>query len=210
MNICTCCGGRLGEARATWTTCEACQTRITGWLAELGELWPQLTDCLEPQRGHSGPRVSGTKDWRLPVAEEILDLIGPFGVPTQLYMLYADLALARGLAPRPAASGADSRMSQALRGIRRHLSWAVQAVDLRPLHTELGRLCDQLERTTGGADRHPTIPCPAELPDDAGRCTGRMRYDSRQRTAFCRACGTRLDPHEWLGYWMKLGQPAAT
>lgn len=206
MNTCTICGYSLHGARALWTTCQTCQDRIARQLADIEQMWPLLSEALEPTRGHSGPRVSGTPAWSLPIAGKILDLIGPMGVPTRLYHRYADLALARRIRPATMPPGADARVRLALYGIRKHLPWAVQGADLRQLHTELDRMAGDLQATTGGADT-PTVPCPAELPD-GGRCTGRMRYDRDRRTAFCRACRTELKPGEWLEVWVKLGQPA--
>lgn len=203
MSTCTTCGHGLHDARATWTTCQACQTRILRQLGEVEELWKVLPDYLEPTRGHSGPRVSGNSRTSapMPAAEAVLELIGPAGIPTRLYWRYAELAAARGLAPRPSGGGSDARLALALRGIRRHLPWAVQGANLTELSRELGKMLGELHAVTGGTDT-PTVPCPAELPD-GGRCTGKMRYDADQRTASCRTCRTELDPSEWLGYWMK-------
>lgn len=204
MNSCTTCGHGLHDARATWTTCQACQDRITRRLAEIEGAWKVLPDCLEPTRGHSGPRVSGTTHIHapLPIAGDVLELIGPSGVPTRLYWQYSQMCLARGLAPRTAAAGSDGRFAQALRGIRRHLSWAVQGADLAELSRELGTLASRLSAVTGGVTASG-VSCPAELPDGA-TCTGQLRYDDATRTARCRTCRTCLDPAEWLDYWMRL------
>jgi hypothetical protein len=209
VNACTICDHGLHGARATWTTCQRCEARITSGLTSVRAMWPQLGDCLEPSRGHSGPRVSGSAHAPLPAAEQVLNLIGPGGVPTRLYWRYADLALARGLAPQTMPAGADRRLGLALRGIDRHLPWAVQGGDLRTLDAEIGKLVSEMTAVIGGAPRAPSVPCPAELPDGS-RCTGQMRYDADRRTAACRSCRTELDPTEWLGYWMELGQPAPT
>lgn len=172
-------------------------------------MWPKLSDVLEPTRGHSGPRVSGTVAHSLPIAGPVLDLIGPMGVPFRLYMRYADLALARRVRPATMPPGADHRVRLALYGIRKHLPWGVQGADLTELSREADQMADELSRVTGGAGAAPVaVPCPAELPDAAGRCTGRMRYDPARKTAYCPSCRTNLDPGEWLGYWLKLGQPA--
>jgi hypothetical protein len=210
VNTCTTCGRSQYDARATWTTCQACQTRIERQLGEIEQLWRALPDHLEPTRGHSGPRVSGSaRDTApLPAVEAVLELMGPAGVPTRLYWRYADLAVARGLAPRPAAAGADYRFAQAVRGIRRHLPWAAQGADLADLARELGKMLGELVAVTGGIANSPTVPCPAELPD-GGTCTGRLRYDTERKTAYCRTCRTELDPSEWLGYWMALGAAPA-
>lgn len=208
MNTCTLCGYRLTGGRALWTTCQACQDAITRLLADIEQMWPQLSDVLEPTRGNSGPRVSGSTSPSLPLASEVLDLIGPMGVPTRLYLRYADLALARRIQPATQPPGGDARVRLALYGIRKHLPWAVQGTDLTALRTELDAVHRDLTRVTGGAAPAPAVPCPAELPDGA-RCPGRMRYDRERSTAYCRACGTELDPSEWLDYWMRLGQPAA-
>lgn len=207
MATCTICGYVLHGARALWTTCQTCQDRITQLLADIEQMWPLLSDALEPARGHSGPRVSGTAVHTLPIAGKILDLIGPMGVPTRLYYRYADLALARRIQPATMPPGADARVRLALYGIRKHLPWAVQGTDLTELMREASAMADDLQNTTGGADT-PTVPCPAELPDGS-RCTGRMRYDRDRRTAYCRTCRTDLDPGQWLDVWVKLGQPAA-
>lgn len=205
MSTCTLCGHGLHGDRALWTTCQPCQDRITRQLADVETMWPLLSDCLEPTRGHSGPRSQGGPA-PLPVTGQVLELIGPAGVPARLYWRYADLAMARRLQPAPLPSGSDARLALALRGIRRHLPWAVQAVDLRELADELRKIVGQLSAVTGGTPAH-TVPCPAELPD-GGRCTGRMRYDSTSGSAYCRDCRTDLDPSQWLEYWVKLGQPA--
>lgn len=207
MNTCTTCGHGLHDARTLWTTCQACQDHITRLLADIERMWPMLSDCLEPARGHAGPRVSGTTTHALPLSGAVLDLIGPMGVPTRLYLRYADLAAARRLQPATMPPGADGRVRLALYGLRKHLPWAVQGTDLTDLAAELDSIHRDLTRVTGGAEPSPAVPCPAELADGA-RCTGKMRYDSDRRTASCRTCRTELDPSEWLGYWMKLGQPA--
>lgn len=207
MNLCTTCGHCLVGGRALWTTCQACQDRITSLLADIEQLWPRLSDALEPSRGHAGQRVSGSTAQPLPIAGRILDLIGPMGIPTRLYHRYADLALARRIRPATMPPGADHRVRLALYGIRKHLSWGVQGTDLAPLAADLDRMAADLAGVTGGADT-PTVPCPAELPDGA-RCTGRMRYDRDRGTAYCRTCRTDLDPGQWLEVWVKLGQPTA-
>lgn len=202
MNACTLCGYVLHGARALWTTCQACQDRITLHLADIEEAWPRLSDCLEPVRGHSGPRVSGTAVPPSPVADHILALYGPLGVPTRLYHRYADLALARRIQPATMPTGEDHRVRLALYGIRKHLPWAVQGTDLTELVTELDRVDRDLKAVTGGTAAAPSVPCPAQLPDGA-TCTGRLRYDDTQRTAACRTCRTVLDPSEWLDAWIK-------
>lgn len=204
MNACTICGYVLHGARALWTTCQTCQDRITQLLADIERIWPLLSDALEPTRGHSGPRVSGTATHALPIAGRILDLIGPMGVPTRLYLRYADIALARRVQPATRPPGAEAQLRLALYGIRKHLPWAVQGADLTELMREAASMADDLQAVTGGADT-PTVPCPAELPDNGGRCAGRMRYDRDRGTAHCRTCRTTLDPSEWLEHAVKLG-----
>ena len=208
MNACTICGYVLHGARALWTTCQTCQTRITQLLASIERMWPLLSDALEPTRGHSGPRVSGTAVHTLPIAEKILDLIGPMGVPTRLYYRYADIALARRIQPATMPPGADARVRLALYGIRKHLPWAIQGANLAELVVELDSIHRDLTRVTGGTTPSPAVPCPAEVDDNGSRCTGRMRYDQDRGTAYCRACRTELDPSQWLEVWVKLGQPA--
>jgi hypothetical protein len=207
VNACTISGHALTGDRALWTTCQACHGHIAAALADVEQMWPLLSDCLEPARGHTGPRTSGSAAAPLPAAEHVLELIGPAGVPARLYWRYADIATARGYAPARLPTGSDGRLALALRGIRRHLPWAVQAVDLAELDAELRRIVDQLTRVTGGTAPAVAVPCPAEL-DGGGRCTGRLRYDDQRRTAACRSCRTELDPSEWLALWVKLGQPA--
>ncbi|MFJ9662840.1 hypothetical protein ACIRPR_33435 [Streptomyces griseoflavus] len=206
MNACTICGHGLHGDRALWTTCQHDHDRITTLLGDIEQMWPLLSDALEPTRGHAGPRVSGTANPGLPITGRILDLIGPAGIPARLYWRYADLALARRIQPATMPPGADARLRLALYGIRKHLSWAVQGCDLTELVGELEKMAGDLRSVTGGTDS-PTVPCPAELPD-GGRCTGRMRYDRDRSTAHCRTCRTSLDPSEWLEVWVKLGQPA--
>nr|WP_014696929.1 hypothetical protein [Streptomyces sp. FR1]AFI44032.1 hypothetical protein pFP4.33c [Streptomyces sp. FR1] len=207
MSTCTISGHALVGGRALWTTCQACETRIATALNDVEQMWPMLADCLEPTRGHNGPRTSGSAVAPLPAAEHVLELIGPAGIPARLYWRYADIAVARGYAPARQPAGSDARLAQALRGIRRHLSWAVQAVDLTELDTVLRHIVGQLTRVTGGAAPAAAVPCPAELPDGS-RCTGKLRYDDQQRTASCRTCRTDLDPSQWLALWVQLGQPA--
>jgi hypothetical protein len=208
LNTCTTCGHGLVGNRALWTTCQACQDRITQLLTEIEQMWPMLSDVLEPTRGHSGPRVSGTATHALPLAGDVLDLIGPMGVPTRLYHRYADLALARNVRPAHMSPGADHRVALSLWGIRKHLPWAVQGTNVAELVGELDGIARDLARVTGGASPSPAVPCPAEVDDKGGRCTGRMRYDQDRGTAYCRTCRTELDPAQWLEVWVKLGQPA--
>ena len=210
MTTCSICGHGLAADRALWTTCQVCQDRIVHWLAEIERLWPLLSECLEPGRGPAGPRVSGTGHGAtLPVDETVLDLIGPTGVPTRLYWRYAELALARRLQPAQAPTGSDARLASALRRIRWHLPWAVQGADLRELSDELRKMAGELAAVVDRAARAPAVPCPAELPDGAGRCTGWLRYDRDCGTAYCRTCHTELDPSQWLTYWVQLGQPSS-
>jgi len=205
LNTCSTCGHGLTGDRSLWTTCQTCQSRITECLGEIETMWPLLSDCLEPSRGHTGPRVTRSTDWTPPAAEQVLDLIGPMGVPHRLYLRYADLALARRLQPQPRPAGADATVARSLRGVRKHLSWAVQAVDLTMAHRELRSITEDLRRVTGGAQTH-RIPCPSELPDKT-RCVGQLVYDDATRAARCRTCNTSLEPTQWLDYWVKLGQP---
>lgn len=207
MNTCTVCGYALHGARALWTCCQRCHDRITSLLGDIEQMWPRLADALEPIRGHSGPRVSGTAAAASPVADRILALYGPLGVPTRLYHQYAALAVARRIQPASLPPGEDHRVRLALYGIRKHLGWAVQGMDLSGLVHELDRIGRDLAGVTGGT-ASPAVPCPAELPD-GGRCTGKMRYDRDRSTAACRTCRTELDPGEWLEYAVKLGHLAA-
>lgn len=206
MSTCTLCGYGLTGDRSLWTTCQLCQTNISRLMVAIEDDWPRLSDALEPTRGHSGPRVSGTPSRPLPIGAKILDLIGPMGVPTRLYFGYASLAVARRIQPATMPPGADARVRLALYGIRKHLPWAVQGHDMRGLTAALDGIAHDLRRVVSEADDSPTIPCPAELPGDV-RCTGRLRYDPDRKTAACRTCRTELSPSEWLGYWVKLGQP---
>lgn len=207
MNTCTICGHGLTGNRALWTTCQTCQTRLEADLLGIENDWPKLSDALEPTRGHSGPRVSGTPEWSPPIVGKVIDLIGPLGIPTQLYHRYADLALARRIQPATMPPGADARVRLALYGIRKHLPWAVQGMDLTGFQRDIARMHQDLCDVIGPPDDAPRVPCPAQLPDGE-RCTGRMRYDRDRKTAACRTCGTDLKPAEWLEYWVKLGQPA--
>lgn len=207
MSICTTCGSGLSAGRSFWTTCADCQGGIEYELGEIETMWPRLSDALEPVRGNAaGPRVSGTANRPLPIAAHVLDVIGPLGVPGRLYLRYADLAVARHVQPARRPPGADAAVRLALYGIRKHLPWAVQAVDLGNGYRELRSIAEDLRRVTGGDTDTHRIPCPAELPDKA-RCTGQLVYDTTAKTARCRTCNTRLDPNEWLRYWVKLGQP---
>lgn len=205
MSTCTTCGHGLSRDRSLWTTCQACQDRIAAHLADVEATWPLLAGVLKPA-GTPGARVSGSATPSLPVAGQLLNLIGPMGVPGRLYFRYADLALARHIQPARKPPGDDAVVRLALYGIRKHLPWAVQGLDL----TELERVLDGIVRDLRGATSTvdtPTVPCPAELPDKT-RCTGKMRYDRERGTAYCRTCRTDLDPAEWLEYWVRLGQPA--
>lgn len=208
MNTCTTCGHGLHGDRALWTTCQTCQERISYLLVSIEDDWPRLSDCLEPTRGHSGPRVSGTKAHSDPIPSgRILDLIGPLGVPTRLYTRYADLALARRIRPATMPPGADYRVRLALYGIRKHLPWAVQGANLAELAREVDSIAADLRSVVGGDTPAPAVPCPAQLPDKTD-CTGKMRYDPDRKTASCRTCRTELDPGEWLGYWVKANEAA--
>ncbi|PSK47998.1 hypothetical protein B0E38_06475 [Streptomyces sp. 111WW2] len=202
MSTCTICGHGLSDVRALRTTCEACQDRILSGLTAIEEYWPQLSDALEPSRGHSGPRVSGSPVQSLP-AEQVLNLIGPGGISTRLYERYADLALARGLQPAARPASTDVRLGVALRGIRRHLSWAVQGVDLRPLADEIRTAVGELRAATGHTERAITVPCPG--PADGQPCDGLLRYDRDRNTAYCRTCRTELEAAAWLEYSLKTG-----
>ncbi|RIH58439.1 hypothetical protein D3C59_35120 [Streptomyces sp. SHP22-7] len=164
----------------------------------------RLSDVLEPTRGHSGPRVSGSTEPALPIGGRILDLIGPLGVPTRLYYQYASLALARRIQPATMPPGADHRVRLALYGLRKHLPWAVQGLDLTELAGVVDGLARDLASAVAGADRALTVPCPAQLPD-GGDCTGRLRYDDTTRTASCRSCRTVLAPSQWLEHALKIG-----
>lgn len=209
MNVCTTCGHGLTGNRTLWTTCQPCQERIAALLAAIEDDWPRLSDCLEPTRGHSGPRVSGTKTHSDPIPPgKILDLIGPMGVPTRMYMRYANIALARRVRPATMPPGADHRVRLALYGIRKHLPWAVQGVDLAETIRELDAIAAELRQVVGGHTPSPAVPCPAQLPDKSD-CPGKMRYDDQRKTASCRTCRTELDPGEWLGYWMKATAEAS-
>jgi hypothetical protein len=206
LNACTICGYALHGARTLWTTCQTCQDRITAHLTAVEESWPDLADALEPTRGHSGPRVSGTQTWSLP-AEQVLNLIGPGGIPSKLYMRYADLAVARGLQPTVMPGSPDTRLQVALRGIRRHLPWAVQAVGLRELYDETRQCAVDLKAVVGTEEKEVTVPCPG--PADGATCLGRLRFDQDRNRAYCRSCRIDLDPLEWLEYAVKIGHLTA-
>lgn len=208
MNTCTTCGRGLHDGRALWTTCQRCHDRIHANLTAIEAAWPRLSAALQPGRTAGGQRVSGSTDPVLPLNGRILNLIGPTGVPNTLYLRYADLCLARGFQPASRPPGEDARLAIALWGIRKHLRWAVQGTDLTELHRAAARLADELQAVTANVDT-PTVPCPADLPDDGGRCKGRMRYDKTRGTAYCPACRTSLDPGEWLEYALKIGHLTA-
>ncbi|RIH58170.1 hypothetical protein D3C59_36855, partial [Streptomyces sp. SHP22-7] len=76
------------------------------------------------------------------------------GVPTRLYYQYASLALARRIQPATMPPGADHRVRLALYGLRKHLPWAVQGLDL----TELAGVVDGLAATSPLLWPVPTAP----------------------------------------------------
>ncbi|MEW1568298.1 hypothetical protein AB0454_35640 [Streptomyces sp. NPDC093509] len=209
MNTCTNCGRGLTGIRALWTTCQACQERLAALLVAIEDDWPRLSDCLEPTGGHSGPRVSGTKEATIPIQNDrVLNLISQQNgqdVPSRLYRQYANLALTRRIRPATKPQGADHRVRLALYGIRKHLPWAVQGANLAGMLQELDAIASDLRQVVGAEPPMPSIPCPAQLPDGSD-CAGRMRYDQDRQTVSCRTCRTNLNPAVWIDHWMKAKQ----
>ncbi|WP_098010510.1 hypothetical protein [Streptomyces sp. sk226] len=187
---CTVCRDNpLTGTRATFTVCQPCVDRIDQLLDQVEQLWPRLPDFLERGRGHSGPRVSGdTKtSGGIPPAEDVLDLIGPGGIPDRLSEWDVWIRGQRGLPAAPAMGSADHRFSTALRGLRNHLAWAAANLDLRSLDTALRNMTGAMRAATGDRDEPTTTElgtlCSALT--DIAECGAVLRYDKTTRAVHC-------------------------
>lgn len=192
----------LHDDRATWTTCRPCEDHIRRTLDQIQDLWPELPDHLERPTGHAGPRVTGNTQTAapMPVAENTLDLIGPGGAPDRLQDLYKTILNARGLPALPIRGTDDDRITILTGRLRRHLTWAAEHVNLKPLNDALDTLAADMHAATTSHHQADTIafadPCTTPLHD--GRpCGGTLRYHRQHRTTRCDHCGTHLDMETW-------------
>jgi hypothetical protein len=175
--------------RATWTTCRACEDWIRARLDDIERYWPMLPDYLEPGRGHSGVRGARAVHAPLPLAEEVLNLIGPGGASGRLAEHDAAIRSARGLPGETVTGSADYRMRTVLKNLRNHLAWAAANIDLLPLATTARALTGQMGHIVGEPSGPLTLAAPCPVVYDTGPCTGQLTYDRQTHAVACGDCG---------------------
>lgn len=188
----------LHGERADWTTCRPCEDWIRDRLDDVERVWPELPDYLERGRGHSGERGSRAVTAPLPLAERVLDLIGPGGAHDRLGRHDAAIRTARGLHGDPVTGSVDYRMRIVLRNLRRHLAWAAANHDLAPLAIEARTLVDQMTGIAGepAATVQLATPCAAEY--ETGPCGGPLLYHRATHAVRCADCGHTLPDEQLL------------
>lgn len=180
--------------RAEWTTCRPCEDHIRYSLDEVEQLWPQLPDYLERGRGHSGGRPAPSATAPLPLAEDVLSMIGPGGIHDQLGIHDAEIRTARGLPGGRVVGSSDYRMRIVVKHLRAHLAWAAANVSLKDLSRAVDYHLGVMRAVTGdGAPtgRRPVTraACTA-MYGDGTECGGTIVLDRGARRLDCVACGT--------------------
>lgn len=200
--LCTVCrNAEMTGARATFTVCQTCVDWLHHQLEDIARLWAQLPDFLERGRGHSGPRVTGNTAvaGSVPLAEHVLDLIAPGGVPDRLSAHDVAIRTARGLPATLATGSTDHRFTTALHNLDVHLTWATANLDLHSLALALQQIVAQMRTATGDRDEPTTTelgtPCARPLSEGI-ECGGTLRYDKISKTVQCDTCAHLLNT-EW-------------
>ncbi|MFJ6617601.1 MJ0042-type zinc finger domain-containing protein [Kitasatospora sp. NPDC091335] len=183
--------------------CTPCAERLGRHLVDLPHLYTALGAYLRPSsqvRDRLGTVPAGP-DAPLPVAEDVLDLIGPGGIVSDLETwreaLHQDADI-----PWPAPWGdLAGRVRRAAVGLRDHLAyiqldWPVAgqfAFEVAQLHQAAARHIAPTDRPTDIGD-HPADPGrPA-----AEACGGRLQLPHGGTTVRCARCGTTWDQLQWL------------
>ncbi|MFD4658011.1 hypothetical protein ACFWP2_20575 [Kitasatospora sp. NPDC058444] len=183
--------------------CTPCAQRLGRHLVDLPHLYTALGAYLRPSsqtRDRLGTTPAGP-DAPLPVAEDVLDLIGPGGIVSVLETwreaLHQDADI-----PWPAPWGdLAGRVRRAARGLHRHLTyirldWSAAGDCAR----EIGRLHQAAARHVAPTDRptlvghHPADP--GQGPAEA--CGGRLEMPHGGDTVRCTRCRAEWGPLQWL------------
>lgn len=104
---------------------EGCASRLGGWLAELGDLLPQLPAALVPGSAGEGPRVTGSRDAPMPLRLSVLNLLGPSAGRDRR------MSVADGLDPGDHRSGEMQHGEEPLPSVLRY--WARLVAEARSM-----------------------------------------------------------------------------
>ncbi|MEU3563531.1 hypothetical protein [Kitasatospora sp. NPDC006786] len=197
MTACQHCATRDTPGRL----CTPCADRLGRHLADMPHLYTALGAYLRPSsqtRDRLGTVPSGP-DAPLPVAEDVLDLIGPGGIVSGLESWREALHQDTGLVQPSPWGDLAGRVRRAALGLRDHLAYI--RLDW-PAAGDCAREVAQLHRA---ATRHvaPTDRPTAigEHPADPGRpeaCGGRLEMPYGGTIVRCARCGTEWGQLQWL------------
>lgn len=182
--------------------CWPCEERTAQRLAELPTLFQQLNTTamlMKGARGSSGP-TSGTRTAPIPPRLDVLNLIGPGGLATQLRDIEDAWrkAFGRRIAPW-AGSPAQAVPVHAgflainlRRACETYQSIGQDINDLRRLHSQCKALIEHKPRT----GQVKIGLCPALL--EGRRCAQQLYANTRSFKTACETCGTSWEgEHEW-------------
>lgn len=199
-----CTTEQLHGSRAGWTVCEPCEASIREDLNTIEHLWLELPRYLVPGRGATGERVASSPGGSRPPARlDVLDLLGPGGVPDRLAVHEDAWRAARGFHLATFRGNADQRVGAVIGFLRAHLDWACRHYpDVDDLAADLTELIGAVRAATDSGGRRPDPPAPVGVacPVLVGGhpCGSGLAFDPCAGTLSCPACGTTQPTTAWL------------
>ncbi|MFE4397191.1 MULTISPECIES: hypothetical protein [Streptomycetaceae] len=183
--------------------CTPCALRLGRHLVDLPHLYTALGAHLRPSsqvRDRLGTSPAGP-DAPMPVAEDVLDLVGPGGIVTVLETWRQALHEDAGIRWPEPWGDLPGRVRRAAAGLRDHLAyiqldWPAAGDCAR----EVAELHHAATRHVAPVDR-PTVV--GTHPADAGQdpaeaCGGRLELPHGGTTVRCTRCRTTWGPLQWL------------
>jgi predicted RNA-binding Zn-ribbon protein involved in translation (DUF1610 family) len=197
---CVCCANELNGADYGWQACGRCQDRMTDRLNQVEHDYLELPRHL--QRGaavNSGVRSGGSVVAALPVRLDVLSMLGPGGIVTELCAVEDDWRRARGFTVQAWRGNADQVLPKVCKFLRNSLPWACSSYeDVADLDQILARIAGQLRGVVTG-EHHRTIrvACMAEW-DDGTVCGAEMRVGAHTIRQNCPGCGAEWTRETFL------------
>jgi hypothetical protein len=188
---CVCCSTELHGADYGRQACGRCQDRMTDRLNQIEHDYLELPRHL--QRGatvNSGTRSGGSVVAALPVRLDVLNLLGPGGIVTELCAVEDDWRKARGFTVQAFRGSAEQTMPKVCKFLRGSLGWACASYeDVADLDQLLARIAGQLRAVVTGEYRRTfAVSCMAEY-DDGTVCGAPIRVGVDILRQVCTGCG---------------------
>lgn len=182
---CTHCTRPLFTNEADRHLCRPCQRRTDQHLAELPHLAQLLTHLLEPAARRTTPRHATHTSPPAPCNLDVLDLLGPGGIPAVTSSWVRDWCDHLGWQP---PTPHTDPLTQNVAFLRTNLPWAAER------HHAIGDFATEIRDLR---DRILDILEPEQRARTVGTCPGcahPLRYRPGNTTVRCSGCGSRWDP----------------